>query len=88
MGTPEQEFLADRLMEAIAALWIDASRMQTEPALMLSRIVTHDDPRIPNEHEVRGFLREAVRGSLVWQPPPPRTRRQKVMDYLTKWEEE
>jgi hypothetical protein len=66
------EFFADRLTEAIVMLWRDAARQQTEPAAMLNRVVTRDDPRIPNEHEVRGFLREAVRGVLVRTPPPHR----------------
>lgn len=81
-------FRVERLTDAITAMWIDASRMQTEPAAMLSRIVTHDDPRIPHEAEVRGFLREAVRGALVRTPPPPRTALQKVADFLFRWDRE
>jgi hypothetical protein len=83
----DREFQADRLADAIARLWVDASRRQTEAAAMLSRVVTHDEPRIPNEHEVRGFLREAVRGSLIRVPPPPKSRARRALDYLTKWDD-
>jgi len=91
LDTPEgrrikAEFKADRLTEAVTALWRDASRQQTEAAAMLGRIVTHDDPRIPNEHEVRGFMHEAVRGALVREPAPPRSAFQRAWDFLTKWE--
>ncbi len=84
----DREFKADRLAEAITKLWIDAARLQTEGAAMLSRVVTHDEPRIPNEHEVRGFLREAVRGALVKEPPKPKTWWQKVGDYLFRWDDQ
>jgi hypothetical protein len=84
----DREFQADRLAEAIACLWIDASRQQTEAAAMLSRVVVHDEPRIPNEHEVRGFLRGAVRGSLMRTPPPPRKWWQKASDFLFRWDDE
>jgi hypothetical protein len=83
----EREFQADRLAEAVAALWLDGSRQQTEAAVMLSRIVTHDEPRIPNEHEVRGFLKGAVRGALVKAPPPPKSVLRRITDYLTKWDD-
>jgi hypothetical protein len=83
----DREFKADRLADAITRLWIDAARLQTEGAAMLSRVVTHDEPRIPNEHEVRGFLREAVRGALVRVPPPPKSRMRRMLDYLTKWDD-
>ena len=87
MKHPDNTFTADRLAEAVVALWRDASRMQTEPAVMLSRIVTHDDPRTPNEHEVRAFLKEVVRGSLVRVPPKPPTGAKRVWNYLTRWDE-
>ncbi len=83
----DREFQADRLADAIARLWVDASRRQTEAAAMLSRVVTHDEPRIPNEHEVRGFLREAVRGSLIRVPPPPKTWWQQFYGYLFRWDD-
>jgi hypothetical protein len=89
MDTAEgrREFAADRLAEAVVALWRDAARQQTESAAMLNRVVTYDDPRIPNEHEVRAFLQAAVRGALVKTDPPPLTRAQRVWNYLTKWDE-
>jgi hypothetical protein len=83
----DREFQADRLAEAITALWADASRLQTEPAVMLAQVVTHDEPRIPNVDEVRGFLREAVRGALVRVPPPPKKWWQKTGDYLFRWDD-
>ncbi len=83
----DREFQADRLAEAIACLWLDGSRQQTEAAAMLSRIVTHDEPRIPNEHEVRGFLKGAVRGALVQAPPPKKSAIQRVADYLFRWDD-
>ncbi len=84
----DREFQADRLADAIARLWIDGSRQQTEAASMLSRVVTHDEPRIPNEHEVRGFLREAVRGALVREPPAPKTWWQRCYGYLFRWDDQ
>ncbi len=83
----DREFKADRLAEAVACLWVDASRQQTEAAAMLSRVVTNDEPRLPNEHEVRGFLKGAVRGSLVRVPPPPKSAGRRLLDYLTKWDD-
>jgi hypothetical protein len=54
---------------------------------MLSRIVTYDEPRIPNEHEVRGFLKGAVRGALVKEPPAPKTWWQQFYGYLFRWDD-
>ena len=89
MDTAEgREFRADRLADAITRLWLDASRQQTEASAMLGRVVTHDDPRTPNEHEVRAFMREAVRGALVRVPPPPsRTWWQSFYRYLFHWDD-
>lgn len=86
-ATADREFRADRLADALTDLWVDAARMQTEPALRVSAVVTHDDARTPQEAEVRGFLREAVRGALVKEPPRPKSRARKVLDYLTTWDD-
>lgn len=88
MQEPDREFAADRLTEAVTAMWLDTSRQQTESAAMFNRIVTHDDPRIPNEHEVRGFLHGAVRGSLVRRPAPKKSGARRALDYLTKWDDD
>lgn len=74
--------------DALFDLWHTNAQMQTETARNFERVMTGSDLRTPAADEVRGYLRAVLRGALLPPPPPKRPWWRKVIDYLTKWEDQ